>query len=575
MTDKSGEVIELAEKADRYKTIRFSWGDISYVFGAECYVEFEDKDGDMVQKVFARNVWPREVYEHVDDQEFGVRFEYVSQTHAWCHGIMSSAAFIDKATARRACADASGEGVDVEAGSEHHLAYAFGRWRKAMSDVEIVKMTDSPGWKKQNRVFVNGENVFGHKAWHADESHMRIKRRSQRAGELSDWVDAVDSEVITPALRASLGVSLAGPLIGLLRTNPFILHIYGNSSCGKSTAGRVAASVWSAPDEQNNGLFHTWKNSLGGFELLAASADGACLVLDELGTFSGTDRQFADLVHMLTAKSGKVTMTQVRNERETNTWAITGVSTGEVSMKARIGDYLQGGQMVRMVDLDVEPGDVTIDAMHADRVRRKFMGAYGMAGDAWVDYLVDLGPQAIELADEWIAHWRNMLRAHEDGTAEGGRILSHIHLIGAAIGLARAAKLIPWPADEDVEMLNWLAQRVMGDREGSKTPNERALDMWYSMIDSEPGCFPNESDTGPRNFVYGYIKPGDPIPDQKEIWVCESLLKKSGLPTKSGVTPRKWLQWCVENKYCRDAYDERCIGKKRGWKVFPIDLVQK
>jgi len=572
MTDKSGEIIELSEKTDRYKTIRFSWGDVNYVFGAECSVEFEKNDV-LVRKVFARNVWPRHVYEHVDDQEFGVRFEYVSQTGSWVHGLISGNAFVDKNSGRRACADASADGVDVETGSEHHLAYALGRWKKAC-EAEVVRVTRVNGWKKNRKVYVNGKSTFGEGGWHVDESVLAIKRRSQRAGKVEDWIAAVDQEITTPALRAALGVSLAGPFIEFLQLTPFILHIYGNSSCGKSTAGRVAASVWSSPSAKRNGLFQLWKNSLGGFEILASSADGACLVLDELGTFNGTSQQFADLVHLLTGMSGKVTMTQHRNERESNSWAITGVSTGEISMKARIGDHLQGGQMVRMIDLDVNPDEVTIDAAHADRVRRKFTASYGIAGDVWVKHLVDLGQEAVTLADEHLADWRNRLAGHNDDTAEGGRILSHVHLIGAAIGLARDAGIIPWDESEDAEMLNWLAQRIMGDRDDNKTTNERALENWYTKIDTKPGAFPFENETGPRKELFGYSRKfkskfGDE--DMREIWTSERMIKKSGLTTESAVTARKWIQWCIGKGYCREEDNARFAGKQRNWKVFPVD----
>lgn len=545
----------------------FTWGDLKYVFGPDCYVE-QVKDDEVVKKRFARNVWPRQIYEHVDDQEFGVRFEYVTQTGEWAHGLMSGSAFVDKASGRRACADASAEGVDVAAGSEYHLAYALGRWREATKDVEIVKMTKSSGWKKRGRIYVNGMSVFGDSEWYADDTKIAIRRRSQRRGTLEDWIKAVKEEVVTPGLRAPIGVSLAGPLVHPMNLHPFILNIYGNSSCGKSTAGCVAASPWSSPVEKDNGLFQSWSATMGGFELLCASADGACLVLDELGKFKGNSKDLADLVHMITAKSGVVSMTRNRDERESMSWAITGVSTGEVSMKASVGDYLQGGQMVRMVDLDVNPGEVTTDAAHSDRVRRRFSEAYGHAGDAWIEYLVGLGKKLPMFVEEQIAHWRNKLKKkHDDGTPEGGRILSHVYLIGAAIGLARNAGLIPWPQEEDEDTLDWLAGRIMEDRDGSKTPNERALERWLEMIDTQPSRFPFENETKTSHEVFGFTKKTD---NRYEVWTSESFVKASGMPQKSGVTPRKWLRWCVDNGHCSDRDDEWCANKQRKWKVFVV-----
>lgn len=546
--------------------IRFKWGSITYQFGIDCYCEFEKND-EIVRKTFANNVWPREVYEHVDDQEYGVRFEYVSQTGGLRHGTISADAFVDKTSGKRAASAAAKIGVDIATDSDHHFAYALGRWKKAKK-ASVVKIVRTPGWHEDGKVYVNGETIFGDDRWRADEDHISIRRRSGRAGELEDWLDIVSDEVTTPGLRVSLGCSLAGPLIGRLHRQPFITHIFGSSSCGKSTAARVAASVWSAPDEGHDGLFKSWNTTTNALEAMAESADGACIVLDELAKFSGSERSFAGAVHNLASKQGRARLRKDGSERQQRSWAITGLSTGEISMRAKIGDHLQGGQMVRMLDLRIEQGEVTVDAEHAERIAVKLMGAYGVAGDHWSKYLVNL--DAVHL-DEWLKSWRNKLSKFDDSTAEGGRILTNIALVGAALGAGREAGLVPWTAEEDVECIEWMAERVLGGREGIKTPNERALEQWYTMVDSQPSAFPFEKDTSAAKELFGYsVKELD----EYEIWTSERMIKKSGLARKAGISVRTWLQWCVEEGHCRLADNERCANKQRNWKVFPLNKLE-
>lgn len=557
---------QIETNQDPYAPIHFTWGELTYMFGPDCYVEFI-KDDEVVQKVFARNIWPREIYEHVDDQEFGVRFEYVTQTGEWSHAIMASDAFVDKSSAKRAAAAVAKAGVDVETGSDHHFAFALGRWRKAC-DAEVVKIVRTPGWHKNGRVFVNGDEIFGDDRWRSDEDAMAIRRRSLRRGTLEQWVDTVREEVITLGLRAALGTSLAGPLVGMLNRHPFIMHVFGSSSCGKSTSARVAASVWSAPDESHNGLFKSWNTTINALEALAESADGACIVLDELAKFNGSERSFAGAVHNLASKQGRARLRKDGKEREQRSWNLTGLSTGEISMKAKVGDYLQGGQMVRMLDLPIKQGEVTADAEHAERITQRLLSAYGHAGDAWASYLVEAGPGRL---DEWFAHWRNKLRGLEDGTAEGGRIISHIALIGAAFGAGRDAGLIPWSEDEDTECLAWLAERVLGEREGAKTPHERALELWYTMIDTRPASFPFENETHTPTELFGYRKKRHDAHETVEVWTSESMLKASGLPRKAGISPRTWLNWCVDEGYARDMSNKKCSGIQRGWKSFPVN----
>ena len=76
-----------------------------------------------------------------------------------------------------------------------------------------------------------------------------------------------------------MGTALAAPLIGLLGMEAGGFHLFGDSRNGKSTAARIALSIWGNPAA----LMQTWTGTAHGFTNLANARNGGLLVLDEIG----------------------------------------------------------------------------------------------------------------------------------------------------------------------------------------------------------------------------------------------------------------------------------------------------
>ena len=76
----------------------------------------------------------------------------------------------------------------------------------------------------------------------------------------------------------ALSVAFAGPLANVAGEDSGGFHIRGGTSIGKSTALKVAASVWGDPVAYPR----LWRATANGLEGLAALHNDGLLILDEL-----------------------------------------------------------------------------------------------------------------------------------------------------------------------------------------------------------------------------------------------------------------------------------------------------
>lgn len=105
-------------------------------------------------------------------------------------------------------------------------------------------------------------------------------------GSLDGWrTEVSDLCAGNDILTLAVSTALAGALLDFIDLDlGGGLHLKGASSQGKSTALRVATSVWGSPEATCS-----WRATSNGLEALAASLNGTFLPLDELGEIDGRD----------------------------------------------------------------------------------------------------------------------------------------------------------------------------------------------------------------------------------------------------------------------------------------------
>ncbi len=556
------DLLRLVDAAPDFETawsesdqITVEAGGRRFVFGRDCRMETEKKvDGEIlpVKIPFGRDIWPREKYEQIEDGEFGVRYLFRDHAGQIRHGVISHGASVDSAQASRAAAAAANSGVQVAPESKGLLALALGHWGgTAHRHISLVK---TPGWHRGGSVYVNGARIFGARSWKADEAAASIEARSGRSGDIEAWKKNAHL-FQSNGVRAAVGLSLAGPLVGMLGAVPFGLHFCGDSSHGKTTAARLAAAVWGAPSR----MFQTWNAGRRALEGLADPANGACLVLDEIKNFGGKPEHLSEAIHSLCSQQGRARMAPDGKLLQQRRWENTILSTGEVRTRDLLGSHFQGGHRVRMIDVWVAAGDLTTSREHAADIDALAYDHFGVLGDAWIEKLIAAGTDRIR--DKWLEFGRG----NGAETNEEQRVRGNIALVLTALHFAQEWRLLP--IDEfDVGLTrDWLLETTRDGTTEPSTPNERAWALLQQLSDAQPYRFPFSTNhtTGRDVVAYKVLTSSDPI--LYELWTTESMLRASGIDVSAGVNVRRWLDWLVAQGRAVDLGRFYLEGMRRRW----------
>ena len=296
------------------------------------------------------------------------------------------------------------------------------------------------------------------------------------SGSLADW----NENVARPAagnsrLGFAISTGFASPLIEPCNAESGGVHFKGPSTIGKTTALRVAASVWGGGEP--GGYVRSWRATANGLEGVALAHCDALLCLDEMSQLPARDA--GEVAYMLANGSGKSRATRDGGARPTARWRLLFLSSGEVGLADKVAENgarrrSTAGQQVRIVDLpaDAGAGLGIFEDLHefpsANSLARHLRAAtgayYGTPARAFLNAIAgDLDG----VRDGVARHVAAFVEAHVQEGADGQvlRVAQRFGLIAAAGELAVAAGVITvWHEGEATAAAarcfsDWLAAR--------------------------------------------------------------------------------------------------------------------
>ena len=197
-------------------------------------------------------------------------------------------------------------------------------------------------------------------------------------------------------LTFGLCIGLSAPLLRFFPTlGTTIINLVGKTSIGKTTALRVAASIWG-----NDKFIRQWRSTGNAHEGTAEFYNDALMVLDELGQVDG--KEASPIIYMFGNEKGKGRCTADATLKEIKEWKLFILSSGEIGISDKIeesGKKVKGGILVRCIDIDAQATEDlgVFNTLHghnsgaelSNYLKVQASEYYGTAAEAFIRRLVE------------------------------------------------------------------------------------------------------------------------------------------------------------------------------------------
>ncbi len=334
---------------------------------------------------------------------------------------------------------------------------------------EFASCTDRVGW--HGRAFVLPRETIGDSGERiVFQSESPIENTFRTKGTPEQWRDRVGALCVgNSRLVFAVACAFAGPMMRPAGMESGGFHYRGDSSSGKTTALKLAASVWGGAS-----YLQRWRSTDNALEATAAQHSDGLLILDELAQVD--PKTAGECAYMLANEQGKARATRGGTPRARQSWRLLFLSAGELGLADHMAEgqkRTRTGQEVRMVDIpaDAGMGLGAFENLHGHDGGSNFSryvtgqaaSVYGAPGRAWLEHLTTHADTLKASVREAAGALVNEMVPHA-ASGQVERVGARFALVGAAGEMATAAGLTGWPAGESeraaLACFNaWLAAR--------------------------------------------------------------------------------------------------------------------
>ncbi len=344
-----------------------------------------------------------------------------------------------------------------------------------------ARCVDRLGW--HGRVYVTPDESIGQ----TDEiivfqQAQAMEPALSASGTLDQWCDSVSALAVgNSRLVFALSVAFAGALAEIVGEDSGGFHLRGSSSSGKSTALKVAASVWGGPATYPR----LWRATANGLEGLAALHNDGLLILDELSQLD--PKEAGEAAYLLANGQGKTRASRIGAARQAARWRLVFLSAGEESLSAlmaRAGKKANVGQEIRLADIEVDAGAGmgAFEELHhhptpaalALALQEAATHYHGAVGIEWLRCIVNDRPKLAGYLAESMRHFVEET-APKEAAGQVLRVARRFALVAVAGELATHYGLTGWPEGEAITAAQKCFAAWLDAFGGTANREERAM----------------------------------------------------------------------------------------------------
>ena len=329
-----------------------------------------------------------------------------------------------------------------------------------LSEVEDRNYDKIPQAKSIGRLgYIKGEGFSPYVdglVFDGDLSFRDLFQSVSQQGNEGKWISiAKECRQMSTTAKIMLAASFASPMLDILGTLPFYVHMWGGTGTGKTVALMLAASVWGDP---NVGKYiKTHDATAVGLEKTAAFLNHLPLCLDELQLTRNGKGQISHDVYKLAQGVGRTRGTKFGGVEQTPTWRNCILSTGETPIT---NQNAGAGAVNRVIDIECKTGEAVINDGH--RVVEILRANYGWAGKKFVSYLYNSKGLIEDIKEEYERIF--IALSNKDTTEKQAMAASAILIADALISDLFFDNEDPLTEDEIGEFLASRASVSIGER---------------------------------------------------------------------------------------------------------------
>ena len=288
---------------------------------------------------------------------------------------------VDKATVSTArnITTLASQGISVTSNSASALV-------DYINDMENLNYDIIPEQKSIGRLgYIPGEGFSPYVdglVFDGDASFRNLYNSVESRGAAAAWYEtAMDCRRQSVAARIMLAASFASPILSLVGSLPFFVHLWGvDSGTGKTVALMLAASVWGNP--ALGSYVQTFNGTQVGQERTAAFLNHLPFCMDELQLTKDSRGKTNFDVYQLAQGVGRSRGKKSGGLEITPTWNCCFLTTGESPLT---NISAGAGAVNRVIDIECTPGTAVIK--DGNRISGLLKRNYGFAGRIFVERL--------------------------------------------------------------------------------------------------------------------------------------------------------------------------------------------
>ena len=334
---------------------------------------------------------------------------------------------------------------------------------------EYATCTDRIGW--HGTAFVLPKETIGDDAERiVFQTDNAVENTFRSKGGADQWRDRVGVLCAgNSRLVFAVACAFAGPILRPAGMESGGFHFRGDSSSGKTTALKLAASVYGGAS-----YLQRWRTTDNALEAIAAQHSDCLLILDELAQVD--PKTAGECAYMLANEQSKARATRTGSPRTRLVWRLLFLSAGELGLADHMAEGMKRtrtGQEVRMADIQADAGAGlgAFENLHgfqggaafAKHLTQQALNTYGATGRAWLEWLCGNADTLKKRSREGMATLSGQL-IPKGASGQVERVGARFALVGAAGELATEAGLTGWEKGESEQAAKacfdaWLAAR--------------------------------------------------------------------------------------------------------------------